>query len=422
MEDVIIVGAGVAGLTAAIELKKAGRTYRVLEACDAPGGRARSRPLPSGRVADLGAHWLHGGDANALKPQLDRYGLDYRTDAAENTSIFGDGQVRTQPTADWLDSVIDADKAARIKNGEAADCALPDLSVDDHGRNILCDFSLMWDGLEAWAAPSAREFLTDENTPGGLQIDGGMGALIARMAEEAGADRIHTRTSVSRISQGHDSVRVQAMDGSEWLARRVIFTGSLGVLKSGMIGFTPPLSRDFHEHMAGLVMGRVNKILIELDHAFVAERGIPADTGLELLDARPPHFCHVHSAGQPIIQLYICGDQAEVIEGLTPDQGLAYAVDILAPVEALHGFEAHVVSAPIITRWVANPYTRGSYSSCLPGATRSGPRSEGLVTFCGDSFDDRYPSSLAGAYRSAVAAAQTVIDALAQVPAEVEPA
>jgi monoamine oxidase len=192
----------------------------------------------------------------------------------------------------------------------------------------------------------------------------------------------------------------------------VLFTGSLGVLKSNMVSFQPPLSGDFHEHLAGMAMGRLNKIVIEVDPAFMAARDIPVDWSLELLDNDPPHFCHVRSGGEPIIQLYAAGRQAERIEGMTPAEALDYAISVLRPIDVLRGFGGHILSPAIITRWVANPYTRGAYSCCLPGGRRSGPRREGLIVFCGDTFDERFPASVAGACRSGKAGARMAIEAL----------
>ncbi len=421
MEDVIIIGAGMAGLTAALELKRAGRSFSILEAGDAPGGRARARTLPSGVVADLGAHWLHGED-NVLKAELDRYGIGFVPDQAETLHIFENGEAREEAADGWLDYAIDHTKAERVKSGEAPDCALDDLGIDKTSRQRLAEFGRMWDGIDAPLRPSAREFLTDENTPGGIQIDGGICALIAKMVEDIGKEHLYLRRSVSRISETPEGMRVQAMDGSVWLARRVIFTGSLGVLQSGLVKFAPALSGDFQEHLGGLAMGKVNKIIIELDPLFIAERGIPVDMTMLLLDGEPPHFCHAHSAGQPVLQLYVCGKQAEMVEAFAPEEAVAYVQQVLAPVEALAGFADHVLSPAITTRWVANPYTRGAYSSCLPGATRSGPWTEGMITFCGDTFDDRFPASLAGAFRSGKAGAQVVIGALAEVLPEEMPA
>jgi monoamine oxidase len=410
MEDVIIVGAGIAGLTAALDCKRAGLSYRILEACDQPGGRARSRSLASGRTVDLGAHWLHGDD-NPLKAELDRYGIGYRRDEGEAIYVQ-EGGTLSREGGDWLEHAIDHDKAEAILKGKEADCALTELAVDAEAHQVLADFALLWDGVDPPVVPSAYEFLSDENTPGGLEIEGGMGALIQALADEAGFARIHLRTAVSKIVETGDGMRVQAMDGSEWHARRVLFTGSLGVLKSNMVAFQPPLSGDFHEHLAGLVMGRVNKIVIDCDPAFFAERDVPVDMAIELLDIDPPHFCHVHSGGQPVIQLYVAGRQAERVEGMTPAEALTYAAGVLRRVDMLRGFDLHTVSPAIVTRWVANPYTRGAYSCCLPGVKRSGPRVEGGIVFCGDTFDTRFPASVAGASRSGREGARLVIEAL----------
>lgn len=419
MTDIIIIGAGFAGLSAALELKAMNIPFVVLEAGDAPGGRARTRNLSSGTAVDLGAHWLHG-EHNVLGAELDRYDIKYKRDDGDHMWIVEDGVMR-RDDGERFDGRIDPDRAERIKSGAAPDCPLPDLGKDKEARQALSDFALMWNGIDPPVRPSAREFLTDENTPGGLQIEGGMGALIRKMAQEVGLEHIHLRTAVSRITEQADApdderIRVQAMDGSVWTAQRVIFTASLGVLKSPLVSFNPPLSRDFHEHLAGIAMGWVNKIVIELDPQFFAAHDIAVDTGLLLLDNEPPHFCHVHSAGQPVIQVYVSGKQAETVEAFSADEALAYASALLAPVEALQGFEPHVVSAPFVSRWINNPYTQGAYSSCLPGARRSGPWTEGRICFCGDTFDDRFPASVAGAWRSGKAGARLTVEALADSP------
>jgi monoamine oxidase len=416
MTDIIIIGAGFAGLSAALELKALGVPFLVLEAGDAPGGRARTRNLSSGTAIDLGAHWLHG-EHNALGAELDRYGVPYKHDTNGHMLVAENSGVR-EDDGERFDSAIDQKKAERIRSGEEPDCPLTDLGKDEAGRKRLSDFAVMWNGIDPPVRPSAREFLTDENTPGGLQVEGGMGALIRKMAQEVGLENIHLRTAVCKITEQPDApdgerMRIQAMDGSVWTAQRVIFTASLGVLKSQLVRFNPPLSRDFHEHLAGIAMGWMNKIVIELDTQFFAVHGIPEDMSLLLLDNDPPHFCHVRSAGQPVIQLYVSGKQAEIVEAFSADEALAYASRLLAPIEALRGFEPHVVSPPFVSRWVANPYTQGAYSSCLPGAKRSGPRLEGCICFCGDTFDDRFPASVAGAWRSGKAGARLTVEALA---------
>ncbi len=414
MEDVIIVGAGMAGLAAAIELKRNNVSFRILEAGDGVGGRARTRILRSGVAADLGAHWLHG-DSNPLARELSHFGVTARPDEGDALWLYRNGEAHQEDIEAWLNEAIRGDLADAIKTGDHADVPLPELGVDDAARDMLSAFSLLWNGVQPPLYPSAREFLSDENTPGGVHVEGGMGALTSAMLAEAGADRVHLRTSVCRVTETADGVSIQSMDGSVWAARRMIFTASLGVLQGRLVTFTPDLSRGFHEQIAGLVMGQVNKIIIEVTPEFMAGNGVPVDMALEMLDGEAPHFCHVHSGGQPVIQVYAGGKQAEAMEPLAAEEALAYARDVLARVEVLKGFEAHIVSPPIVTRWVANPYTRGAYSCCLPGARRSGPLTEGLVTFCGEAFDERFPASLPGAWRSGKAAAEIVIAELAKL-------
>jgi len=410
LTDALIIGAGVAGLSAALELKARGLSCLVIEALDKPGGRARTRRSATGTAIDLGAHWLHG-ENTPLRAVLERYGLPWHEESEGEMFICDQGTSR-RSEEDWIDSAVDWDKAEAIKAGEVPDIPLPDLAVDDAARNRLSQFGLMWDGIDPPYHPSAYEFLTDENTPGGLQPRAGMGALIDAMVRELGIENLRLNTPVSAIVSAKDYADVRAGDGTRFMGRVALFTASLGVLKANAVSFEPPLSADFRRHLSGLVMGKMNKIVVELAPAFFEQRRIAVDTGFILLDAKPPHFCHMRSAGAPIIQLYVSGRQAEMIEGMTADEALDYMHHILAPVEKLNGFEAHVVGEPVVSAWVSNPFTRGAYSCCLPGTRRQGPHREARVFFAGDTFDERFPASVAGAFRSGQAAARQIATAL----------
>jgi len=414
MTDVLIIGAGLAGLGAALACREAGLDFLILEAAAAPGGRARTRHIRTGSGAgvavDMGGHWLHGEDS-PLRALVERYGLKARPDEGD-FFISEHGQLR-QTGEDWIERAIDPDLARRIRLGDAPDVPLSDLARDEHGRVWLEDFGYLWNGVEPPLRPSAREFLTDENTPGGLQIEGGAGALIEALCIDIGWTRIRCNTAVTHIAAISDGVCARAKDGqggeaTAWLARRAIFTGSLGVLKSGAVTFDPPLSQATRSHLDGLIMGEMNKIVIAVDPDFFASRGIAIDTAYELLDARPPHFCHVHSGGQPVIQLYACGERARRIERLSAGQATGYVSARLRHIPALAGFETHIQGAPMVSNWCGNPFTRGAYSALLPGYLRSGPRVEGPLVLCGEAFDARFPASLAGAWRSGQAAVRAL--------------
>ncbi len=404
MTKVIIIGAGMAGLAAALALKARGISYVILEAAGHPGGRAVTVTTATGTPVDLGAHWLHGEDT-PLRPLIDSYGIGYRADEESGMLICENGTTRHADSEDWLDSVVDQGKADGIKAGTLPDCPLPDLGKDARARRMLTVFGQLWNGVEPPLEPSALEFLTDENTPGGLQPDGGMGAVIAAMAGDAGDIRYDT--VVTGVGADADGVVVHST-AETWHADYVLVTVSLGVLKSGAIAFDPPLGSAMADYLGGITMGTMNKIIAEVHPGFFHARNIPVDFALELLDGDPPHFCHLHSAGQPVITLFVCGKHAAEVEAMDDAAALAYLIRVLAPVEQLKGFEKHMVGAPTRSGWVGNPFTRGAYSACLPGGKRTGPRFEGRIGFCGDTFDTRFPASLAGAFRSGQAAAEEI--------------
>lgn len=410
MTDVLIVGAGMAGLRAALDIRARGLSCLVIEAMDKPGGRACSRRTATGTTIDLGAHWLHGEDT-PLRGTLDHYGLGYHEETEGEMFVQNRGKL-VRSEEDWIETAIDWDRAKAVKARTAPDVALPELGVDDAARERLGQFGLMWNGIDPPYHPSAYEFLTDENTRGGLQPKTGMGAIIDAMARDLGTENLRLNTPVRAVVSQKDHVDISCGDGTRFMGRVALFTGSLGVLKSNAVTFEPALTAEFRRHLSGIVMGKMNKIVIELTPAFFERRQIAVDTGLILLDARPPHFCHMRSAGSPVIQLYICGRQAEMIEGMTSREALDYLHRVLAPVEKLSGFEDHVVGDPVVSAWVSNPYTQGAYSCCLPGTRRQGPHREARVFFAGDTFDARFPASVAGAFRSGEEAARQIAAAL----------
>ncbi|EGF92234.1 flavin containing amine oxidoreductase family protein [Asticcacaulis biprosthecium C19] len=400
MTDVIIIGAGISGLSAALALKARGLSYTILEASGEIGGRAQTRRLPSGVPADLGPHWLHGEDSE-LGDLIRAYGLPGHRDASEAMRIYEFGQ-RVERGDDWPDGAVDPDTAKAVASGESQDVPLSGLGKDEEGRKWLRRFGQGWNGLEPPAEPSAYEFLTDESEPGGLQLDGGMAALVARMAEEVGRESIRLDTPVAQVRSVGGRVEVDGM-----AAGRAVVTVGLGVLNSGGIGFDPEVQSVIATATQGLVVSRMNKIILELDPGFLSDRHIPEDLGVLMVDSRA-HYCHVRGGGLPLLTLFATGDAAGVVEGFSHVEALHYVAEVVKAVPELHDLKKYVVAEPIVTRWLANPWTQGAYSALMPGYRRHAPWWTGRVGICGDSFDDRFPASLAGAFRSG----KRLIDAL----------
>ncbi|ESQ90950.1 hypothetical protein ABAC460_07685 [Asticcacaulis sp. AC460] len=400
MTDVIIIGAGLSGLSAALALKARGLSYTIVEASGDIGGRALTRRLPSGVPADLGPHWLHGENSE-LGEVVRGFGLPGHRDLGESTRAYEHGHL-VDRLDDWPDGVVDPGKAEAILKGDLPDMAVSELGKDDAGRQRLRLFGQGWNGLEPPAEPSAWEFLTDENEPGGLQLDGGLAALTARLADEVGRENIRLDTPVTQVRAVDGGVEVDGM-----AAGRAIVTVGLGVLNAGRIGFDPEVQAAIAAATQGLVVSRMNKIILELDPGMLAERQVPEDLGVMVIGDRA-HYVHVRGGGLPLLTLFATGEAAAAVEGLSHVEALHYVADVVKPVPELHDLKKYVVSEPIVTRWLANPWTQGAYSALMPGYRRSAPWWTGRVGICGDSFDDRFPASLAGAFRSG----KRLIDAL----------
>ena len=92
MLDIVIIGAGAAGLAAARRLQDKGASFRLLEAKPQIGGRVVTDSVTLGAPVDLGAHWLHSPALNPLTPLVDRY-LFHVKQGAEDFRVARGGTI-----------------------------------------------------------------------------------------------------------------------------------------------------------------------------------------------------------------------------------------------------------------------------------------------------------------------------------------
>ena len=213
--DVIIVGAGLAGLTTAYELKKKGISYKIIEASDHAGGRAQTITMPNGAVVNTGANWLHSGEENPLFPLIKELGIEYEDDKAEGNKVvsYFDGK-RHEGTSF-------RNKVKRLfynpittVGGYISDKPLRNVAMFSRNKEIIDRYLPIWLGVDASRPKEAslKEMLRDNSDPGGLQLKGGIQTLIDRLVEEVGPDNIVYNSKVTalndyrRLSVGSSSV------------------------------------------------------------------------------------------------------------------------------------------------------------------------------------------------------------------------
>ena len=260
--DVVVVGAGAAGLAAARTLREQGRTVRVLEASRRIGGRAFTDRRTFSVPFDLGCAWLHQADRNPLTPLARRLGLHLQ-DHEEAAQHFVDGGASLG--AEGVRAVTAARDAIE-KQMEAvrpSDRSLGSLLADaaDWAQQV----ALRWIAeLDAGGDADDTSVLgildQGSETPNWL-VREGMGRIVESLAD--GLD-VALDQRVTRIEQLQRGVQLTT-SGGELRAAHCVVTVSTGVLRAEAIRFVPALANTVLAALDVLPMGHFNKVVLEFD-------------------------------------------------------------------------------------------------------------------------------------------------------------
>jgi len=413
--DVVVIGAGAAGLAAGEALAASGFSFAVLEAKSRIGGRAWTdeRIFP-GIPFDRGCHWLHSASRNPFREAADRLGVAYETRGSRRSaSLYLDGARATsaEATAAWV-----AVYAAFV-GGEAAGATGRDVAAES-----VCDTTGPW-----W--PLARHWMTllsslpperistldlaayadtGENWP----VVEGYGALVARVA--AGVP-VHLDVAVRAIDRTGARVAVTTNRGA-LSARCVILTVSTNVLTGGAIRMTPQLPDAVLQAAADCPLGVAEKVAFLLDAqlADVANTSY-IDTMTPASPARAPINFVLNHFGHPVIVAQMCGETARGLQA----EGEAAMVDFaLAALKDCFGADiGRRIRRATATHWTTDAHVGGAYSCALPGrATARAVLRQGVderVLLAGEAVSATAYSTAHGARESGLAAARRACEALA---------
>ncbi len=348
MTDVVVIGAGVAGLAAARRLRAAGRDVLVLEAAGRIGGRAWTTcpALLDGAAFDHGASWLHAADRNPLVPLADVALIE--SDREER--LFVDGRRAT--AAEAADYATLWQQVERLEPGAGtlAD-ALAGLSGDPWGATVA-----LWEGAIIAAADAdllgAGDWRRNALHGANLNAPGGLGAMLGRVL----ATPVQLGTAVHGVRWDGPGVVIETARGTV-RAGACIVTVSTGVLAADAIRFTPALDDDVRRAVNGLPMGLLSKV------ALPGRLDVPADTGL-VRQVRPdePGMMFIagpHGAGH--VLGFMGGRTAWALAG---DDGAAEA---FARAELRRIGFGDLPPGAVVTGWGTDPFTRGAYAYAGPG-------------------------------------------------------
>jgi polyamine oxidase len=275
---VVVIGAGVSGLTAARELRRRDREVTVLEARDRTGGRTWTAEL-GGAPADLGGSWIHGPFENPLVEVVREAGLSWHNDGAWGGAslihVDGVGRLDGPDTATAITAQFDfdpAEAAAALGRDGSYDEGVA-WFLDDRGftgtlRRVVDTRIRFGDAGLNTAGPPERVSLAGvagyvDHAGGNVAIIGGYRMLVDHLA--SGLD-IRTNEQVLEVEHGSDGV-VVTTDAGRHEADQVVVTVPLGVLRAGSITFSPPLPA-VERAVSRLAMGNLEKVVLRFERRF----------------------------------------------------------------------------------------------------------------------------------------------------------
>ena len=414
--DVVVVGAGAAGIAATRALMSAGLSVVCVEASNRVGGRTHTDTEIFGVPFDIGAHWMHTEHANALKAPGLALGLDLYA-APKNATTYGleNGDVLWDEVDEIHSAIVEA---ARVDTETESSTGIPtDRSLAD-----------IWENKGPWSFTAAMTFalsiardLPDTSLRDIVAWEGGddwfcregFGHLIACTARGL---PIKLATPVTEIKALANGVRITTPDGTI-KTRAVVVTVSVGVLAEDVIRFDPPLESDRRAALELITMGdynhagllfRPNSLPLHPD-TWLTYHLEPDASGV----ARGGGFlCNISNTG--LTSFESSGSFSRDLQDAGPESAIEHGL------ETLVGFFGTAIRKDFIkghaTAWRHEPYVRGSYAGAKPrGHTQRAVlrRSHAeWVHFAGEATHPNQQCSVSGAHLEGLRAAE---DALAQL-------
>lgn len=399
MSDVVIVGAGAAGIGAALELRARGIDCIVLEASDRVGGRAYTDTTSLPAPWDHGCHWLHCADENPLVPWADETGAQYLKTRSSNAEEFlwtagvthSEAEVAAYYRA--LSSVFDAiDTAGAQGEDVAVTDVMPDIGT--WTPNAMCMLGLLaGDDADYISAQSYADYGdTGQDWP----VRSGYGRILAQMAD---ALPVQMGTAVLGIDQSESGARVETAQGTID-AKGVIVTASTNVLASGAIRFGPGPAADLLPLIADVPCGAYEKVAIAFKRMPSALAG--KRHGMITLEGDASLNFQIIDEEVPMVIVHMAGNLVRNLRGRGSEAMEAYVLERFST--ALGPSLRDEIEAIAVTDWLNNPWVRGSYSHAKPGTAPGRHKmiaaDTGRVAFAGEAFSLRWQATAHGAYQS----------------------
>jgi monoamine oxidase len=403
--DIVVIGAGAAGIAAARRIQAANRKVIVVEADARLGGRCWTDSATFEVPFDRGARWLHNPETNPMVKLARSAGLDISAAPLGQKIRIGQRNARPGETEYFLAALVRANRAIdeASRRGDVA-CAsvLPKDLGDWAGTTefVLGANGIGKDLMDVSAVDKARA--QDRNAAIGCRQ--GVGSLIVKLGEPI---PVALSTPANQISWNNRGVAVETPAG-KISARAAIVTVSSNVLAAGNIRFTPDIPKRQLDAAAKLSLGSYDRIALQLPGNPL---GLARDEAvIEQSNSTRTALLSANIAGSSLCLIDVGGSFGRDLSGQGEKAMLAFAVEWLN--KLFGGDIAASVKKSSVTRWNASPLTLGAMSVAAPGAQASRKiltEPMGNLFLAGEATHETLWGTVDGAWESGERAAEAAL-------------
>jgi monoamine oxidase len=404
--DIVVIGAGAAGIAAARRIMAANRKVVVLEATGQIGGRCLTDSTTFDVPFDRGARWIHNPDTNPMIRLARGAGLDVVPAPLGQKIRIGRRNARAGEVEELLATLVRANRA-----------------IDDASRgkvDVSCASALPKD-LGDWAA--TVEFLLGANATGkdlkelsaidkiraqdrssALACRQGLGTLVAKLGDGV---PVSLATPATRITWSGRDVTVETQAG-KIAARAAIVTASSDVLTSGALKFAPDLPKRTLDAASKVSLGSYDHIALQLpgNPLGLSRDDVVIEQAKDLKTA----FMIANMGGSSLCSIDVAGSFGRDLSAQGEAEMVAFAVEWLTK---LFGSDvAKAVKKSSATRWNAAPFALGAMSAASPGGQPSRKilmEPVGSLFLAGEAAHETLWGTVDGAWESGERAAEAAL-------------